>query len=73
MGMTRDETKKLLAQHDMFGCEETLEQAMQDLDDHLAVIPEEYRADAYIGAFELYNTALKLIEKAQQGKGGEEG
>jgi len=70
--MTRDETKKLLAQHDMFGCEETLEQAMQDLDDHLAVIPEEYRADAYIGAFELYNTALKLIEKAQQGKDEQE-
>lgn len=71
--MTRDETKKLLAQHDMFGCEDTLEQAMQDLDDHLAVIPEEYRADAYIGAFELYNTALKLIEKAQQGRDEEEG
>ena len=63
--MTREEAKKTLAQHDLFGDEETLELAMQDLDDHLQCIPQEYRADAYLGAMELYNTALRLIEEAK--------
>lgn len=66
--MTREEFKLMLDQHDLFPCDNTLEESMETLDSHLQEIPEEYRPAAFIACMEVYNTAIKLIADAKLNK-----